>query len=273
MSLLGVPVSRFHLIASSPTCSLSQLPASSTPLTGTRSPPCSSTRWGRMSGCVANPTPDTMNSRFVQWVTMCYLHQKKNKWKYHLNQRSKNSLRNLLEDKRYWSIPQNKTTLRCSGKRDCAVLHRIHQTKIHRRIHDKKKYPCKIPSSSRSRRMCLKWTRSHMHGDYKVPSSSSMVRTAWIRTSRGVTQWARQSSEFAPEVEGMDTVFVTDSRPGPSASPGIGRSTAIQVTICALEKHIATTWRSHSWKTLVCSWLQRKKFGGAKNDLQWIHEF
>ena len=38
MCLLGALVCRFHLIASSPTCSLSQLSASSTPLTGTRSP-------------------------------------------------------------------------------------------------------------------------------------------------------------------------------------------------------------------------------------------
>ena len=33
-----------------------------------------------------------------------------------------------------------------------------------------------------------------------MPSSSSMAETAWIRKSRGVTQWARQSSEFASEV-------------------------------------------------------------------------
>ena len=64
MSLLGVPVGRFPLIASSPTCSLSQPSASSTPLTGTRSPPCASarwsgTRWSEMSGCIATLTPTT----------------------------------------------------------------------------------------------------------------------------------------------------------------------------------------------------------------------
>ena len=30
--------------------------------------------------------------------------------------------------------------------------------------------------------------------------SSPVHRTAWTRKSRGVTQWARQSSEFAPEI-------------------------------------------------------------------------
>ena len=59
MSLLGVPVSRFPPIASSPTCSLSRPSASSTPLVRTRSPPCASAPWGGMSGYLANPTPDT----------------------------------------------------------------------------------------------------------------------------------------------------------------------------------------------------------------------
>ena len=57
MSLLGVPVSRFCPIASSPTCSLSRHSASSTPLAGTRSASCVSARWSGMSGCLANPTP------------------------------------------------------------------------------------------------------------------------------------------------------------------------------------------------------------------------
>ena len=59
MSSLSVPVTRFPLIASSPICSLSRPCGSSTPLAGTRSPPCVSARWSGMSGCVANPTPDT----------------------------------------------------------------------------------------------------------------------------------------------------------------------------------------------------------------------
>ena len=52
MSLLGVLVSHFPPIASSPTCSLSRPSASSTPLTGTRSLLCASARWSGMSGSI-----------------------------------------------------------------------------------------------------------------------------------------------------------------------------------------------------------------------------
>ena len=44
-SSLGVFVRHFSMIASFPTCSLSRPSASSTPLNGTRSPPCVSARW------------------------------------------------------------------------------------------------------------------------------------------------------------------------------------------------------------------------------------
>ena len=44
--------------------------------------------------------------------------------------------------------------------------------------------------------------------EIQAPTSSSMASTAWIRISRGVTQWARETSDFAPEMAGMDTVFV-----------------------------------------------------------------
>ena len=40
-----------------------------------------------------------------------------------------------------------------------------------------------------------------------IEVSLSVHNTAWIRASRGVAQWARRSSEFAPNTEGMGTVF------------------------------------------------------------------
>ena len=59
MSLPGVPVTRFPLVASSATCSLSRPSASSTPLALTRSNPCTSARWSGLSGCLGKPTPYT----------------------------------------------------------------------------------------------------------------------------------------------------------------------------------------------------------------------
>ena len=47
----------------------------------------------------------------------------------------------------------------------------------------------------------------------KVSSPSKMASTAWIRTSRGVTKSARQPSEFAPEMEGMDCGFFQVEEP------------------------------------------------------------
>ena len=45
-----------------------------------------------------------------------------------------------------------------------------------------------------SRRIRLRGSRSHGHAwRLKVPSPSLLADTAWIRTSLGVTQWARQS--------------------------------------------------------------------------------
>ena len=41
-----------------------------------------------------------------------------------------------------------------------------------------------------------------------VEVSSPVHDTAWIRTNRAVTQWSRQSSEHAPDIEGMDIVFM-----------------------------------------------------------------
>ena len=62
MSLLGVLFIRFPLVASSPTCSLSRTSASSTTLARTRLNSCASAHWSRSSGCLANPTPQTMST-------------------------------------------------------------------------------------------------------------------------------------------------------------------------------------------------------------------
>ena len=59
MSVLGVLVGHVPMVASAPTCSLWRPSASSTPLAGTRSLPASLLDRVRMSGCIANPTPDT----------------------------------------------------------------------------------------------------------------------------------------------------------------------------------------------------------------------
>ena len=59
MSLLGVPSRSFPPILSSPTCSLTRLSASSTPLIGMKRPSCAPPQWSGMSGHLANPTPGT----------------------------------------------------------------------------------------------------------------------------------------------------------------------------------------------------------------------
>ena len=44
--------------------------------------------------------------------------------------------------------------------------------------------------------------------EIEVPTPSLVANIAWISISRGVTQLARQSSEFVPEIEGTDCVLV-----------------------------------------------------------------
>ena len=109
-----------------------------------------------------------------------------------------------------------------------------------------------------------------------VEVSSPVHDTAWIRTNRAVTQWSRQSSEHAPDIEGMDTVFMnggaavahaqpkhpglclgrpcvfhpTITPPPPSdrlrmdqpgsVRPGIGEASCISVTVSARERRIET---------------------------------
>ena len=64
-----------------------------------------------------------------------------------------------------------------------------------------------------------------------IEVSSSLQNTAWIRKRRGATPWARQSAEFAPEVEGTDTVLISGGTTvahvqREDADPGIGRPIA-----------------------------------------------
>ena len=59
LSLLHVPSVRFPPVTSSPTCSLSKSSASPTSFGGSRQNPCASAHWSGMSGCLANPTPNT----------------------------------------------------------------------------------------------------------------------------------------------------------------------------------------------------------------------
>ena len=66
-----------------------------------------------------------------------------------------------------------------------------------------------------------------------------MVRPASIRISRGVTQWARQPSEFAREIEGTDCVFMNGGTA--VAQAGHRGIDCFPVTISAPERHIETT--------------------------------
>ena len=56
---------------------------------------------------------------------------------------------------------------------------------------------------------------------WEVSTPSRLASVAWICISRGVTQRARQSSEFAPETEGTDTVFVNGGTAVGQAQPEI----------------------------------------------------
>ena len=71
--------------------------------------------------------------------------------------------------------------------------------------------------------------------------SSPLYGTAWIRVSRGGTQWARQSSEFTPDE------WRNRCRPGPPRRPrSVHRGTdCFPVTISARKRHIRTARNSH----------------------------
>ena len=58
--------------------------------------------------------------------------------------------------------------------------------------------------------------------EIEVPTASLVAETAWIRTSRGVTQWARPSSDFAPEMDARtDGVFRMEEQQSPRPSQRI----------------------------------------------------
>ena len=65
MPLLGVLVTRFPPVASSPTSSLPRPSASSTPFAGTRSNTCTSAHWSGMSGCLAYSTPHRFRAQHL----------------------------------------------------------------------------------------------------------------------------------------------------------------------------------------------------------------
>ena len=48
------------------------------------------------------------------------------------------------------------------------------------------------------------WDQGLMCIEIEVLTPSKVATTSWIRMSRGVTLLARQSSAFAPEIEGTD---------------------------------------------------------------------
>ena len=55
-----------------------------------------------------------------------------------------------------------------------------------------------------------------------IDVSSPVHGTAWIRISREVTQWSRQSSTFAQDIEGMDTVLINGGAVVAHAQPRAG---------------------------------------------------
>ena len=126
--------------------------------------------------------------------------QRKNRWKNHLNQRSKKSLWKLLK-KQYF--PEPSMLVNSSGQNRIARLTENGCDALQRMIYT----------------------------DIQVPAASLEVDTSWVRVSRGVTHLPRQTGEFPPEVEGVD---VSSLKRGASVAPlqpedpkpGVGRPTA-----------------------------------------------
>ena len=54
-----------------------------------------------------------------------------------------------------------------------------------------------------------------------IEVSSPVHNTVWIQVSRGFAHWECQSSGFAPETEGTDTVFMNGGTAVAQASPKI----------------------------------------------------
>ena len=97
--------------------------------------------------------------------------------------------------------------MRCTWKKHCAILQLVYQTKIHRRIRDSNNDPCKVPNRSRSGRI-LSEGQGLKCIEIKSVVTIENGKYCMEMYQRGVTQWARQSSQLAPGIEGLDTVFV-----------------------------------------------------------------
>ena len=163
--------------------------------------------------CSGRTFAHTMNSRCVLWVTICsaairrfvpqtttrFLSQRQNRWNNHLNQRCKNSLWEHLKMQDPSKL-QSKTGMRWSWKKHWPSFQRIYQTKIYRRIHLKR--PKLVPFWTFSSQSIESPLRIYLE------VSPPLHGAVWIRTSRGVTQWARHLSEISKEIEGTDTMFI-----------------------------------------------------------------
>ena len=89
------------------------------------------------------------------------------------------------------------------GKWVCTALQRIYQTEMYRRIEV-------VWSSSWESRIgpvldaLVSDDQGLMCIEIQVPTASLAVTSAWVRVSQGVTELARQTREFSPEIEGLD---------------------------------------------------------------------
>ena len=127
-----------------------------------------------------------------------------------------------------------------------------------------------------------------MFVEIEIPTASLVADTAWMGISRGLTQLARPSSEFAPDTEGTDVFFFCEWRycrvapvqpedPEPSSGrPIAGHSqtapppppdrlhpghweTDCVLTTSAPERQTRPTRLSHRWKTMVCGEMVSKE--------------
>ena len=126
-----------------------------------------------------------------------------------------------------WDSPKQSILVNSPERDQCAMLmeEALRRTANNLTDQDLSKDPRFLELSLEDPELVLFWTCSS-HGikvssaqRFKVASPSSKASTAWIRPSRGVTQWARQSSEFAPEMKGTECgvcEWRSRSRPGPA---------------------------------------------------------
>ena len=148
----------------------------------------------------------------------------------------------MLENTRCWPIIlQNKTGMRCSWKLHCAMLQRIYQTKICRRIRDIKTYPGTTKIGP-----ILDVFVSEDQGLLCVDIE---VSAYGYEKSRGVSLWPRQSSEFAPKIEGPQSL-----RP------------SLKTQICASGDRVRFILKSHRHHPTDCTQASQILPGRASGD-------